>query len=66
MKVFNFFEHIYTALRYGKWYFGCKNYKGKPKLCVSLMPHDGWNFAIHIFPLYLCVSYLWCGGLDCD
>jgi len=63
-KFVNFFEHLYVATRYGDWSFGCENYKGKPKLSMSLMPYDGWNFAIHILPLYLCVSYPWCGDLS--
>ena len=63
-KIANFFEHIYTAARWGEWCFGFDNYENKPKLSICVMPYDGWNFSVHVLSFYLCVNYPWCGDID--
>ena len=63
-KIINFISHIYHALRYGSWCIGVEQYEGKPQCSITLMPYDGWNFAIHLLSFYVCVSYPWCGDIS--
>ena len=62
-KINAFFDHIHTAVKYGEWYCGFKQYEGKPQACISLVPYDGWHFCVHLLRFHLCVSYPWCGNL---
>lgn len=57
-----FFDHIATAITLGDWCCGFEKWDGKPMLMCGVMPYDGWNFALHVWRFYVCVSYPWCGG----
>jgi len=40
-------------LYYGKWFFGCKFYKGKPMLMLRYEWYDGPIYCLHVGPFWI-------------
>jgi hypothetical protein len=53
----NCFKHIYYAVRYGEWHSGWEQYEGKPQLGVFHHWYDGYHISLHIYRLWIGVSY---------
>jgi hypothetical protein len=53
----NLFKHIYYAVRYGKWHLGWGQYENKPQLGFYYAWYDGNQACVHIYKLYIGVTY---------
>ena len=53
----NTLQHIYWALRYGKWYCGWEQWEDKPQLGFYHGWFDGNHAVVHIYKLWIGVEY---------
>ena len=51
------FKHIYYAVCHGEWHCDWEQYDGKPQFGFYHTWFDGNHAALHIYKLYIGVSY---------